>query len=36
MNRWQLFKGPRAVLNALLDEILQFALLAQQAVPWRL
>jgi len=28
------FKGLLTVLNAVLDEILQVAVLAQQAVPW--
>ena len=36
MNDWRFFKGPRTVLNAVMDEILQFAVLAQQAVPWLL
>ena len=28
------FRGPLAALHAALDEILQYALVAQQAVPW--
>lgn len=34
MNRWPLVKRPLAVLNAVLDEVLQFAVVARQAVPW--
>jgi hypothetical protein len=34
MHRWRLLRGPLAVLNAMLDEILQFAVFARQAVPW--
>jgi hypothetical protein len=34
MYKWRLSKELRVVLNAMLDEILQFAVLAQQAVPW--
>ena len=32
MNKWRLFDR----LNDLLDEVLQFVMLAQQAVPWLL
>jgi hypothetical protein len=34
MNKWRLLEGPLTVLNAVLDEILQFAVFAHQAVPW--
>jgi hypothetical protein len=34
MNKWRLMKGLLAALNDVLDEILQFAVLARQAVPW--
>ena len=34
MNKWRLSKGALALLNTVLDEILQFALYAHQAVPW--
>ena len=33
MNHWRLLKGPLTVLNAVLDEILQFAVFAHQVVP---
>jgi hypothetical protein len=36
MNNWRLLKRPITALNTLLDEILQFAVFAQQAVPWLL
>lgn len=34
MNNWRPWRGALAVLNTVLDEILQFAVLARQAVPW--
>jgi hypothetical protein len=34
MNKWRRWRAPLTALNALLDEMLQFAVLAQQAVPW--
>jgi hypothetical protein len=34
MNKWRRWRALLTALNALLDEILQFAVLAQQAVPW--
>ena len=36
MKKWRLLRAPLTVLNAVLDEILQFAILARQAVPWLL
>jgi hypothetical protein len=33
MKNWRLLKGLRTVLNAVLDEILQFAIFFHQAVP---
>lgn len=36
MNKWLPFSRLVAVLDAVLDEILQFALVARQAVPWLL
>jgi hypothetical protein len=36
MNKWWLSKGALTLLNTVLDEILQFALFAHQAVPWLL
>lgn len=34
MNKWNPLSRLLAVLNDVLDEILQFACLARQAVPW--
>ena len=34
MIKWRRLRAPLTALNAVLDEILQFAVLAQQAVPW--
>ena len=34
MNKRRLVRGPLTVLNAVLDELLQLAVLANQAVPW--
>ena len=36
MKKWNPLSRLLEVLNAALDEVLQFALLAQQAVPWLL
>jgi hypothetical protein len=36
MKKWQPLKRLLTALNAVLDEILQFAVLAHQAVPWLL
>jgi hypothetical protein len=36
MNKWLPLSRPLAVLDAVLDEILQFVILARQAVPWLL
>ena len=36
MNKWLPLSRPLAVLDAVLDELLQFAIVARQAVPWLL
>lgn len=36
MKKCRLWAGMLAALNAMLDEILQFAVFAHQAVPWLL
>jgi hypothetical protein len=34
MNKWLPLSAMLAVLDAVVDELLQFAIVARQAVPW--